>query len=93
MYDSTFYSKKYKCPLMSLFYLEIIDHTLLFLFIKKYMLYSSLAYMQLNEKSPTDLSLICYKNKKGLLGHCRAKKGHHRILRQKLKKRYLILSL
>ena len=29
MYDSTFYSKKYKCPLMSLFYLEIIDPTLL----------------------------------------------------------------
>ena len=35
MYDSTFYSKKYKCTLMSLFYLEIIDLTLLFLFIKK----------------------------------------------------------
>ena len=33
--DSTFYSKKYKCPLMSLFYLEIIDHTSLFLSIKK----------------------------------------------------------
>ena len=35
MHDSTFYSKKHKCPLMSLFYLEIIDHTLLFLFIQK----------------------------------------------------------
>ena len=34
MYDLTFYSKKYTCPLMSLFYLEIIDHTLIFLFIK-----------------------------------------------------------
>ena len=58
MYDSTFYSKKYKCPLMSLFYLEIIDHTLLFLSIKKWMLHSSLAYMQLHQTSPTDKCMI-----------------------------------
>ena len=34
MYDITFYLEKYECTLMSLFYLEIIDHTLLFSFIK-----------------------------------------------------------
>ena len=55
MHDLTFYSKKYKCPLMSLFYLEIIDPTSIFLFIKKWMLHSSLAYMQLKETSPTVL--------------------------------------
>ena len=38
---------------MYLFYPEIIDHTLIFLFIKKWMLHSSLAYMQLNQISPT----------------------------------------
>jgi hypothetical protein len=53
MYDISFYSKKYTCPLMCLFYLEIIDHTLIFLFIKKWMLNSSPAYMQLNQTSPT----------------------------------------
>ena len=58
MHDLTFYSKKYKCPLMSLFYLEIIDPTSIFLFIKKWMLHSSLAYMQLKETSPTDV--VCY---------------------------------
>ena len=49
MYDSTFYSKKYKCPLMSLFYLEIIVHTLILLFIKKNMLHSSLALCNLTK--------------------------------------------
>ena len=48
MYDLTFYLKKYECTLMSLFYLEIIDDTLLFLFMKKRMLDSLLAYIQLN---------------------------------------------
>ena len=53
MYDSTFYSKKYKCPLMFLFYLEIIDPTFIYFLLKKWMLHSSLAYMQLNQISPT----------------------------------------
>ena len=34
MYDSTFYYEKYLCPLMSLFYLEIIDPTFIY-FLKK----------------------------------------------------------
>ena len=66
MYDSTFYSKKYKCPLISLFYLEIIGHTLISFFYKKIrMLHSSLAYMQLNETSPNvqDFLLESYGSK------------------------------
>ena len=31
MCDSTFYFEKYQCTLMSLFYLKIINHILLFL--------------------------------------------------------------
>jgi hypothetical protein len=45
---------------MSLFYLEIIDHTLIFLFIKKWMLHSLLAYMQLNQTFPTVKQLSFY---------------------------------
>ena len=56
MYDSTFYSKKYKCPLMFLFYLEIIDPTFIYFLWKKWMLHSSLAYMQLNQISPNVLT-------------------------------------
>ena len=57
MYDLTFYLKKYECTLMSLFYLELIDHTLIFLFIKKFMLHTSLAYMQLKQASPTEKAM------------------------------------
>ena len=51
-----------------------------------------------NDKNRLWLSIYPLKKQKtlfkGLLGHCRAeKKGHHRTLRQKLKKRHLVLSL
>ena len=60
MYDLPFYLKRYECTLMSLFYLEIIHHTWIFLFIKKWMLHTSLAYMQLNQASPTDILPLMY---------------------------------
>ena len=67
MYDLTFYSKKYKCPLMCLLYLEIIDPTLIFLFIKKWMLHRLLAYMQLNQTGAPQL-LKPNSNKRMLFG-------------------------